>query len=67
MLMIELLVLGLILLLVPTIVGCLFVKEDKGAAGVISAWVSGQILLWESFLVIAVPMILMQKSFTNTC
>lgn len=67
MLIIELLVLGLILLLVPTIVGCLFVQEDKGTVGVISAWISGQILLWAGFLVIAVPMILMQKSFTHTC
>lgn len=64
---IELLVLGIILLLVPTIVGCLLVKENKGTLRLISAWISGQILLWAGFFVIAVPMILLQKSFTHTC
>lgn len=64
---IELLVLGIMLLLVPTIVGHILVKESRGTIRFISSWISGQILLWAGFFVIAVPMILLQKSFTHTC
>lgn len=64
---IELLVLGIMLLLVPTIVGYLLVKENRGTLRLISSWISGQILLWAGFFVITVPMILLQERFTHTC
>ena len=67
MLMIQLLILGLMLLVIPAIIGSIFVKVNKGQAKLVSSWVSGQIMLWAGFFVISVPMILLQKTFTQTC
>lgn len=56
--------LALILLVIPTVIGMLFAaKADRGIFLPFS-WVSGQILLWAGFLVISIPLILLEKSFT---
>ncbi len=67
MLMIQLLALGLMLLVIPTIIGSIFVKVNKNQGMVISSWISGQMVLWAGFLLISVPMILFQRTFTDTC
>lgn len=67
MLIVEILVLGLMLLVIPTIIGSIFVKVNKGQAPLVFSWVSGQMVLWAGFFVITVPMILLQKNFNQTC
>ena len=67
MLLTELLMLGLLLLVIPAIIGSVFVNVNNGKAPCIFSWVSGQMVLWAGFFVITVPMILLQKSFVQTC
>ncbi len=64
MIAIQILKLSIILFIIPTIVGSLFVKVDKGAARLPFMWISGQILLWAGFQCICVPLILLEKRFT---
>lgn len=64
MLGIQLLVLGALLMVVPTIIGTLFIKTQKN---LLFVWCSGQITLWAGFLFICVPLILWKKSFTMAC
>lgn len=67
MLLTELLILGLLLLVIPAIIGSLFVNVNNGKAPFIFSWVSGQIVLWAGFFAITVPMILLQKTFAQVC
>ena len=67
MLVIQILILGLMLLVIPAIIGSIFVKVNKKQGFLISSWVSGQMILWAGFLVVSVPMILLQRTFTGTC
>lgn len=63
MLVIQILILALLVVAVPTAVGTLFTTGDKGIAKIPFAWISGQILLWAGFQCICVPMILREKSY----
>lgn len=64
MLAIQLLILGLIFIVIPTIVGSLFIKEGETAGKWPFMWISGQILLWAVFQVVCVPFILMEQKFS---
>ncbi len=64
MIAIQILILGIILLVIPTIIGGLFVNVYKAAAKLPFMWISGQILLWTGFQCICVPLVLLEKSFS---
>lgn len=64
MLGMQLLILGCLLWLVPTIIGTMFERTQRNW---LFAWCSGQITLWAGFLFICVPMILCEKSFMTVC
>jgi len=64
MLAIQLLILGLIFIVIPAVVGRLFVREGANAEKWPFMWISGQILLWAVFQLICVPLILMNKQFS---
>lgn len=57
--------LAVLLLVVPTIVGTLFFATESKTNSLIFAWVSGQMLLWAGFQVIAVPFILKEKTLSR--
>lgn len=60
---IQLSILFLLLLVVPVIVGELFIRVDGLAENILFHWVSGQFLLWAGFQLICVPLILQERSF----
>ena len=62
---IRILALAALLLVVPTIVGSLFFATEPKSNSLIFAWVSGQMLLWAGFQVIAVPFILKEKTLSG--
>ena len=64
MMVLRILLLALMLFVIPVIVGSVFSGEDKELSGVGFMWVSGEILLWAGFELIAVPFILMQRAFS---
>lgn len=64
MLIVQIAVLSFILFVVPALVGVLFAGERKETVGLPFFWVSGQILLWAGFLIISIPLILAEKSFS---
>lgn len=61
-LIIQILILTLLLVLVPTAVGGIAAKVDTSLP---FRWISGQIILWAGFQVICVPMILVKRSFQD--
>lgn len=67
--MVQILILAVLLLLVPTVVGGIAVgvtgEESRDGTALILRWVSGQIILWAGFQIICVPMILAQRSFRD--
>lgn len=63
----QLLMLGVTLLVLPTLVGTLFWGLKPDGNRWVFGWISGQITLWAGFLVICVPLILLQKSFHQVC
>lgn len=67
MLVLQLLLMSLLLLMIPAVIGSLFVKIYSEKNGLIFGWISGQIVLWAGFLVICVPAILSRQSFTLVC
>ncbi len=60
---IQILMSGLLLFLVPTVVGSLFEKVNIGPKKPLFYWISGQMFLWAGFQLISVPMILKQCGF----
>ena len=64
MLALRILLLGILLLVIPVIVGSLFAGVDKRMKKLPFLWISGQMLLWAGFQVITVPLILKQERFT---
>ena len=64
---IQILILGIILLVIPVVVGSLFVEISGKKRCLPFAWVSGQILLWAGFQVMSIPLILLEKSFSLLC
>lgn len=63
---IQLLILALLLLAVPTVIGGLSVSVDRAGENLLFRWISGQFLLWAGFQAICVPMILTRQSLTRT-
>jgi len=61
----RIIILAVLLLVIPVIVGSIFSGVDKKLPGVPFMWVSGQVLLWAGFELIAVPFILMQRAFSQ--
>lgn len=65
---VQILILAVLLLLVPTVVGGIAVSVEKGkfiSASLLFRWVSGQIILWTGFQAICVPMILAERNFQD--
>lgn len=63
MLILRFLLLGVILLVVPTMVGSLFTGVDRQHKNFPFMWISGQMLLWAGFQLIAVPLVLTEGRF----
>lgn len=61
--LLQLLILALLLLVVPTVVGGIFAYVDKMGGSLLFRWVSGQFILWAGFQLICVPLILKEQSF----
>ena len=58
----QIVLLGILLLVIPTLVGYLFVNVDKNLKSLPFQWISGQIVLWAGFQLVAVPVVLMERS-----
>lgn len=65
MVVLQILLLGMLLVLIPACVGYIFANVDKGTNKLPFQWISGQIVLWAGFQLIAVPMVLKEKSVTE--
>lgn len=61
---VQLLILILLLLVVPSIVGGLCVDSHNHSKGLIFRWVSGQFLLWAGFQILYVPLLLMEQNLS---
>lgn len=59
----QLVILAVMLLAVPLLAGGVFVDLGRSCSGLLSRWVSGQMLLWAGFELISVPMILAERRF----
>lgn len=64
MLGMQIIILSIILLIVPAVIGMGFVSMEQDRVRLPFAWVGGQMILWAGFLLISVPLILLEKSFT---
>ncbi len=62
---IQILILGLLLLVLPAVIGGLCARAYDGGGRLIFRWVSGQFLLWAGFQLMCVPMILRQQSLSR--
>lgn len=62
-LIIQLLILAVLLIVIPTLVGGIFAYVDKGRGKLLFRWISGQFMLWAGFQLIAVPLIWKQADF----
>lgn len=65
MIVLQVVLLGILLLIVPTWIGIIFTNVDKCAAKLPFRWISGQMLLWAGFQVLSVPMILKERAFAD--
>lgn len=63
MLVVQIAILAIMLIGIPTIVGSLFANVDRGANNFGFMWISGQMLIWAGFQLICAPMILLKKRF----
>ena len=61
----KILILTVVLLGVPLLAGGIFADAGRSCCGLLSRWVSGQMLLWAGFELISVPMILMGRGFAE--
>lgn len=61
----QLLILALLLLAAPALVGGLFRKTGQVGKNLLFCWVSGQFLLWASFQLVCVPLILREERFAR--
>lgn len=60
---VQLLILAVILLIVPTFIGGVFSRVDKMSGNLLFRWVSGQFLLWAGFQFISTALIVQEKTF----
>lgn len=61
----QLLILVLLLLAVPTVIGGIAVSADPNGGGLLFRWVSGHFFLWAGFQLLCVPLILLRRSFSD--
>lgn len=61
----QLLILALLLLVVPLLVGGIFIDMDQGVGQIPLRWVSGQFCLWACFQLVCVPFVLLGGSFIH--
>lgn len=61
MVVLQIVLLGILLLVIPTCVGYIFANVDKGIKKLPFQWISGQIVLWAGFQLMTVPMILTER------
>lgn len=62
---VQLLILALVLLIIPFIIGGIFVDVDREGKKLLFRWVSGQFLLWAGFQLLCVPLILRERDFSS--
>lgn len=65
MILLQVLLIGILLLVVPTWVGILFTGVDKDLKKLPMQWISGQMILWAGFQVLCVPMVLAEKDVSR--
>lgn len=46
---IQMLILGILMFIIPVMAGGLFCKVEKGFDRLLFMWISGQIVLWQDF------------------
>lgn len=63
MIVVQIMMLIGVLLLLPVLVGTIFSPLYEGGGKLPFYWISGQLLLWAGFQVLAVPMVITQNSF----
>ena len=63
MIVLQILLLGILLFVIPMWIGGSFTNVDKGSKNMGFRWISGQMLLWAGFQLLCVPMVLWEKSF----
>lgn len=63
MLIFQTLFLGILLLVIPTLVGAIFAGVDKNVKKIPFQWITGQLLLWAGFQFFCVPLVLKERSF----
>lgn len=66
MLIVQISILTVLFIVIPIVVGGLFKDLSGDMPAFLFCWVSGQMCLWGGFLLICVPMILMQKFLEHT-
>jgi len=62
---IQLLILGVLLLIIPVLAGGIFLQIGNERGNLVFRWVSGQFLLWAGFQLISVPLILKERGFAS--
>lgn len=65
MLVVQIAILAIVLIVIPTIVGSFFANAHRGTKNLCFMWISGHMLLWAGFQIICVPMILLEKKFAT--
>lgn len=65
MIVLQIVLLGILLLVIPTCIGYIFVNVDKGIKKLPFRWISGQIVLWAGFQLITVPLVLKERRVTE--
>lgn len=65
MLVLRVVWLGVILFIIPTMVGTLLANADRRQQNLPAMWISGQMLLWAGFHVVTVPLVLTEGSFST--
>lgn len=63
MLVLRVVWLGILLLVVPTMVGMLLAGVDRRQQNLPSLWIGGQMVLWAGFHIITVPLVLTEGRF----
>ena len=63
MIVVQIMMLIGVLLLLPVLVGTIFSPLYEGGGKLTFYWISGQLLLWAGFQVLAVPMVITQNGF----
>lgn len=65
MIVLQVLLLGFFLFVVPAWAGIIFTGVDNTLKKIPLQWISGQILLWAGFQLLCVPMVIMERNTTE--